>query len=51
VASTKKVSANVLKTISVVGQFKYETVLKAPLANCVDVRDSEPNERGEWYEG
>lgn len=50
-ASTKKVSAHVLKTISVIGQFKYETVLTAPVANREDVKDSEPNEKGEWYEG
>jgi len=40
-----------LKTISVIGQFKYETVLTSPVANREDVKDSEPNEKGEWYEG
>lgn len=49
VASTKKVSPNVLKTIQVVGQFKYDS--KASVANLVDVRDQEPNQSGEWYEG
>jgi hypothetical protein len=51
VAGTKKVSAHVLKTISVIGQFKYETVLGVPIANRIDIKNSEPTENGEWYEG
>lgn len=52
VANSKVVSPQILKTISAIGHFKYETVVETqPNLNRTDVKYTESNEKGEWYEG